>query len=251
MELNDQQLLRYSRHILLPELGINGQQQLLNSHIILFGLGGLGSPVALYLAAAGVGRMTLVDPDVVEVTNLQRQIAHFEENLGQQKVSSGAQQIHRLNSATKVITIAEKLENERLSQEIDKADLVLDCIDNHQGRFAINQACVKTKTPLISAAAIRWQGQISVYNSQDPNGPCYHCIYGGRGETDQSCSQNGVLSPLLGVLGSMQAVEAIKLLTETGEPLVGRVLLLDALSMQWETMQLARNPACPVCSNRE
>lgn len=251
MVFNDKQLLRYSRHILLPEIAVEGQEKLYASKVLIVGVGGLGSPAALYLAASGVGQITIADPDIVELNNLQRQIVHHELSLGQAKVESAADSMRKINSEINVIPLQSRLQAEELDPLVATVNLVLDCSDNLSTRFAINKACVNNKKPLVSAAAIRWEGQISVYHSGYQNSPCYHCFYGGSSDSDQSCSKNGVLSPVVGVLGSMQAIEAIKLLTDCGDNLIGRVLLLDALSMQWESMQLPKNPSCEVCGNRD
>lgn len=247
MEFNDHELLRYSRHILLPEMGIEGQTKLSQAKALIIGVGGLGSPVALYLAAAGVGIITIADHDIVELNNLQRQIAHNENQIGEYKANSCATNMQKLNSSIKINSLRSKLSGAELDMQVAAADVVLDCTDNLSTRFEINKACVKNKTPLVSAAAIRWEGQISVYHSGYEESPCYHCFYGGSRDVDQNCSKNGVISPVVGVLGSMQALEAIKLLVDTGDNLIGRVLLFDALSMQWESIQLPKNPACTVC----
>ncbi len=254
MTLNDKELLRYSRHIMLPDIDLHGQQKILAAKVLIIGAGGLGSPVALYLAASGVGEISIVDYDVVELNNLQRQIAHNEASIGQLKVQSCADSMKQLNSDIKINTIDHELQGDELLAQVAMADIVVDCTDNLSSRFEINQACVTHKTWLVSAAAIRWEGQISVYHCGYDDSPCYHCFYGGRGELDQSCSNNGVLSPVVGVMGSMQAIEVIKLIldqeTNCGDNLVGRVLLFDALSMQWESMQLGKNPNCSVCGKQ-
>ena len=250
MLLNDRELLRYSRHILLPEIDLHGQQKLLDARVLIIGAGGLGSPVALYLAARGVGEISLVDYDVVELNNLQRQIAHNEVNIGQHKVQSCAESMKQINADITINTIDHVLQGDELSAQVTIADIVVDCTDNLSSRFEINQACVIHKTWLVSAAAIRWEGQISVYHCGHDDSPCYHCFYGGREESDQSCSNTGVLSPVVGVMGSMQAIEVIKLIIDRGDNLVGRVLLFDALSMQWESMQLGKNPSCSVCGKQ-
>ena len=250
MDLDDNNLLRYSRHILLPDIDIQGQQKLLSAKVLIIGVGGLGSPVALYLTASGVGEITIADHDKVELNNLQRQIAHDEQGIGQSKVSSCAGRMNKINSGIKIHQIDAELCGEQLLSQVAAADIVVDCTDNLTTRFAINQACVSNKKWLVSAAAIRWEGQISVYHCGYDDSPCYHCFYGGRKEMNQNCSNNGVLSPVVGVLGSMQAIEVIKLIINKGDSLMGRVLLFDAFSMQWETMQLPKNPDCPVCGNQ-
>ncbi len=248
--MNDQQLLRYSRHILLPEIDILGQQALLDSHVLIVGLGGLGSPVGLYLASAGVGKLTLVDDDSVELSNLQRQVIHKESTIGIDKVSSAKQAMLALNNDIEINTINERLQSEQLEQLINDVDVVVDCTDNFAARFLLNQVTQQLKVPLVSGAAIRLDGQITVYDSRVENSACYRCIYQDTGEPLQTCSESGVLSPLLGVIGSMQAIETIKLLTHAGESLVGRLLIFDALSMAWREVRIKRDPECPVCNNR-
>ena len=251
-ELSDNDLLRYSRHIMLPEIDFEGQQKLLAAKILVIGVGGLGSPVALYLAASGIGEIIIADHDKVELNNLQRQIAYDEESIGQSKVTSCAAKMEKINSKIKVVHLDEKLTGQQLLSQVAVVDIVVDCTDNLTTRFEINQACVTHKKYLVSAAAIRWEGQMSVYHCGDQNSPCYHCCYGmhegSREELNQNCSNNGVLSPVVGVMGSMQAIEVIKLIIDKGDSLMGRVLLFDALSMQWETMQLPKNPNCSVCA---
>jgi adenylyltransferase/sulfurtransferase len=244
--MNDDQLLRYSRQIMLPSIGIEGQERLLDARVLIVGLGGLGSPAAMYLAAAGVGTLVLADFDQVDLTNLQRQIVHTSERIGELKVESARITLEALNPECRVETISRRLEETELNQQIAKVDLVLDGTDNFATRFAINRACYETTTPLVSGAAIRMEGQISVF-SGEPGGPCYHCLYPDEGEMDETCSANGVLAPLVGVIGSLQAVEAIKQLTGAGSTLRGRLLLLDALQMEWRTLGLTADPACPVC----
>ena len=251
MDLEDKDLLRYSRHILLPEIDIEGQEKLFAAKVLIIGAGGLGSPVALYLAASGIGAITIADHDKVELNNLQRQIAHNESAIGESKVSSCSAQMQQINSQIKVNTIEAKLSGSQLLTAVAAADIVVDCTDNLTTRFEINQACVTHKKWLVSAAAIRWEGQISVYHCGYADSPCYFCFYGGRKaalkERYQNCSNNGVVSPVVGVIGSMQAIEVIKLIINKGDSLVGRVLLFDALSMQWQSMQLAKNSHCSVC----
>jgi molybdopterin/thiamine biosynthesis adenylyltransferase len=244
--MNDEQLLRYSRQILLPEIGTEGQLKLAQSRVLIIGVGGLGSPAAMYLAAAGIGALILSDPDQVELSNLQRQIIHDTAAIGTDKVVSARQRLKALNAECQVHTIPEALSGDELTAEVAGADLVLDCSDNFATRFAVNAACVATGTPLVSGAAIRWEGQIAVYSGH-PDTPCYRCLYGEVGEPEDTCTSNGVLAPVVGVIGSMQAVEAIKLLTGAGEPLTGRLLILDALHMHWRELKLKADPACPVC----
>lgn len=247
--MNDDQLLRYSRQIMLPSIGIEGQEKLLNARVLLFGLGGLGSPVAMYLAAAGVGELVLVDFDRVDITNLQRQIIHGTGSVGQLKVDSARQALRRINPDCRIDTVSSRLEGNDLEREVKRADLVIDGTDNFTSRFAINDACVAHQKPLVSGAAIRMEGQVSVFTGQ-PGQPCYRCLYGSAVELDQTCSSNGVLSPLVGIIGSVQAVEAIKILTQAGTPLIGRLLLLDALEMQWQTLKLKKDPACKTCGEK-
>lgn len=244
--MNDEQLLRYSRQILLPEIGAEGQLKLAQSRVLIIGVGGLGSPAAMYLAAAGVGALILSDPDQVELSNLQRQIIHDSASIGADKVESARQRLKAINPECQVHTLPEALNGDVLTAEVTGADVVLDCSDNFATRFAVNAACVATGTPLVSGAAIRWEGQIAVYSGHAGT-PCYRCLYGEIGEPEDSCTSNGVLAPVVGIIGSMQAVEAIKLLTGAGESLTGRLLILDALHMHWRELRLKADPACPVC----
>lgn len=248
--MNDHQLLRYSRQIMLPQMDIAGQEKLLASRVLIIGLGGLGCPVAMYLASAGVGYLTLVDDDCVDLSNLQRQIAHSTDNVGMSKVSSAALLLEQLNPETDITKIQKRLEAEALIEEVRKVDVVVDCSDNFSTRFAINRASVMAKVPLVSGAAIRMEGQVSVFDSRQHNSPCYQCLYAETSsEIDLSCSQNGVMAPLVGIIGSMQAMETIKLLAGIGTSLVGKLLLLDATVMQWREMKLSKDDACPVCEN--
>ena len=246
-KLTDQQLLRYSRQIMLPQIDLQGQQALLSSRVLIIGIGGLGSPAALYLAACGVGHLSIADPDRVELSNLQRQIAHGTADLGAAKVASGKTSMLQLNSDIKITAIPSALNGTALSDEVEKADIVVDCTDNLAARFEINRACVAKLTPLVSAASIRWEGQITVFHPGLDTSPCYHCFHEEDQVIDQSCSANGVLGPVVGVIGSMQAVEVVKFIIGAGELLIGRVLLFDALTMHWDTMILAPNPQCKVC----
>lgn len=245
--MNDQQLLRYSRQIMLPQIDIEGQQKLLAAKILIVGAGGLGSPASMYLAAAGIGQITIVDDDVVDLSNLQRQVSHHTDDIGTDKVISTQQTLKKINPEVKVFAIKQRLEGKSLEKEVNCADIVLDCCDNFATRFAVNAACVKYKTPLVSGAAIRFEGQVSVFTSGDNNSPCYNCLYVDDGEEMQNCATNGVISPVTGIIGSIQAMEAIKLIVNIGEPLVGRLLLLDGLSMQWNEMKLRKNVNCPTC----
>lgn len=245
----DEQLLRYSRQIMLPQVDIKGQKRLLDSRVIIFGIGGLGSPVALYLAACGVGDIFIVDDDRVELKNLQRQIIHNSNNVGMSKVKSAEDAMNALNPEVNVSAIAERMSGELLKHSIQQADVVVDATDNLASRLEINQQCYLTRTPLVSASAIRWEGQLAVFDSRQQDSPCYQCLYGSMGEVGQSCSENGVMGPVVGMLGCMQANEVIKLLTEAGTTLTGRVLMLDALNMEWQYIRLKRDPTCPVCGN--
>jgi len=244
--MNDEQLLRYSRQIMLPSIGIEGQEKLNNASVAIIGLGGLGSPVALYLAAAGVGRLVLVDFDTVDLTNLQRQVIHSSDEIGALKVTSAKKRLLQINPECKIDAIEQRLEESEMTELAEQVDLVVDGTDNFATRFMINDACVATRTPLVSGAAIRMEGQISVFSGQ-PGDPCYRCLYGGAGELDETCSSNGVLAPLVGIIGSIQATEAIKVITGAGTPLLGRLLILDALDMQWRSLKLKADPACTTC----
>ncbi|MCK5120416.1 MAG: molybdopterin-synthase adenylyltransferase MoeB [Methylomarinum sp.] len=247
--MNDQQLLRYSRQIMLPQVDIEGQQKLLSAKVLIVGAGGLGSPASIYLAAAGVGQITIFDDDEVDLSNLQRQIAHHTSDIGTDKVISTQKTLKNINPDVKVIAVKQKLEGEALNNEVQSADIVLDCCDNFTTRFAVNTACVKYKTPLVSGAAIRFEGQVSVFTAGSGNSPCYNCLYSDTGEEMQNCATNGVISPITGIIGSIQAMEAMKLIMDIGESLNGRLLLLDGLSMQWNEMKLRKNANCPTCSD--
>lgn len=246
--MDDQRLLRYSRQILLPEIDILGQQRLLESSVAVFGLGGLGSPVALYLAAAGVGRLVLVDFDQVELSNLQRQIIHLTQDLGRPKVDSARDKLHQLNPEVAVETVDRVLEGAALDEVVRRVDLVVDGTDNFPTRFGINAACLRERKPLVSGAAIRFEGQVSVYFPGQGESPCYRCLYDDGAGTNETCAQTGVIAPLLGIIGSIQALEALKVLMGIGTPLKGRLLLLDGLHMEWNTMRFKRDPQCPVCA---
>ena len=245
--MNDDQLLRYSRQILLPQLDIVGQQKLLNSHVLIIGLGGLGSPVSMYLAAAGVGHLTLVDDDQVELSNLQRQIVHGQQDIGRSKVASAADTLKEINNEVELELIDERLEGQRLELAVKAADIVVDCSDNFATRFLLNEVTQRCQTPLVSGAAIRMEGQVTVYDSRQQGSACYRCLYEDTGELQQTCSESGVLSPLLGIIGGIQAVETLKCITEIGENLSGRLLILDALTMSWREIKLRQDPNCPVC----
>jgi molybdopterin/thiamine biosynthesis adenylyltransferase len=248
--MNDDQLLRYSRHILLDEIGIEGQESLLSSRVLMIGAGGLGSPVALYLGSAGVGRITIVDHDRVDATNLQRQIAHNLARIGEFKAVSMLQAIAAINPDVKVIPVTERADAALLDQWVPEADLVLDCTDNFATRHAINRACVKHRKPLVSGAAIRFDGQVAVYDPRSPQSPCYACVFPESDLLEETrCATMGVFAPLVGIVGSVQAAEALKLLCDVGKPLTGRLLMLDGRSMEWNEMKLTRNPACEVCGS--
>jgi len=248
--MNDDQLLRYSRQIMLPEIDIAGQEKLANSHVLIIGLGGLGSPVSIYLAAAGVGKLVLVDFDNVDLSNLQRQIVHTSPDLGRKKTDSAREHLRALNPEIEIMTIDHVLEGDALLKEVKDADVVVDASDNFSTRFALNEACFKVKTPLVSGAAIRFEGQISIFNPTDPDSPCYRCLYSDDSVVQETCTANGVIAPLLGIIGSVQANEALKLLMDIGETLQGRLLLLDCLNMECHQAILNKDPACPVCSPR-
>ncbi len=245
--MNDEQLLRYSRQILLPQVEIEGQERLLNATVLIIGLGGLGSPVAMYLAAAGIGHLILCDFDSVDLSNLQRQIIHSTQDIGKPKVDSARDSLLALNPQIKVTPLYKQLDEESLTKQIANVDIVLDCTDNLPTRFAINQACVQTKTPLISGAATRMEGQLSVFKGYLPNSPCYRCLYPSDEILSETCSQTGILAPLVGIIGSLQALEAMKVIMNVGDTLTGEVLLLDALTMEFNRIKLAKNPKCPIC----
>lgn len=245
--MNDEQLLRYSRQIMLPDVDLDGQDKLLAAHVLIIGLGGLGSPVAMYLAAAGVGHLTLLDFDAVDLTNLQRQIVHTTARIGMNKAASAAQGLRELNPDVRVDTIEQLLDADALLAQVKLASLVIDCTDNFQTRFAINAACVAAKVPLVSGAAIRLEGQVAVFDARVETSPCYRCLYE-EDSDDLTCAANGVLAPLVGVIGSMQALEAIKLICGFGTGLAGRLLLLDARHSQWRELKLPKDPCCPLCS---
>jgi molybdopterin-synthase adenylyltransferase len=250
--MNDEQLLRYSRHLLLDEIGIDGQERLLASHALIVGAGGLGSPVALYLASAGVGTITIADDDVVDLTNLQRQIAHDTTTLGLKKVDSAAKRMHAINPEVNVVALSERLLGDALDAAVAKADLVLDCSDRFATRHAVNRACVKHKKPLVSGAAIRFDGQVSVYDTRDERSPCYACLFDESNDFEEErCATMGVFAPLVGIVGSIQAAEAIKVLAQTGEPLVGRMLTIDTRYGEFNTVNFARNAQCAVCKSSE
>jgi molybdopterin/thiamine biosynthesis adenylyltransferase len=249
--MQDQQLLRYSRHILLDEVGIEGQQRVLDGHALIVGAGGLGSPAALYLAASGVGRITLVDDDTVDLTNLQRQVMHTTARLGQPKVDSGRDALLQINPDIDVIALRERAGPARLAELVAMATVVLDCSDNFATRHAVNRACVEAGVPLVAGAVIRFDGQLSVYDMRDPASPCYACLFPpDSGFEDAACSSMGVFAPLVGVIGAAQAAEALKLLAGIRPSLAGRLQMLDGRYMEWSEVKVARNPVCPVCAGR-
>ena len=247
--MKDEMLLRYSRQIMLPDFDVAGQQKLINSTVLIVGMGGLGCPVSMYLAASGIGHLIIADNDVIELTNLQRQIAHSHSKIGELKVESAEQVLKGLNPEIRVTTINKRLSGAILSEAIESADVVVDCCDNYETRFAINKSCLISLKPLVSGAAIRAEGQVAVFDSRDKNSPCYQCLYQELDDDDASCSQNGVIAPLVGIIGSMQAMEVLKIICKIGNSLVGRLLLLDASTAQWREMRLLKNPNCEACGN--
>lgn len=247
--MDDTQLLRYSRQILLPQVNVEGQKRLLNAKVLIIGLGGLGSPVAMYLAAAGVGQLRLCDFDVVDLSNLQRQIIHHYQAIGKPKVESAREKLLALNPQVEIIPIYQQLEENALVSQVEQVDVVVDCSDNLSTRLAINQACVQRQKPLVSGAAIRMEGQITVFINQLLTSPCYRCLYPMAQLPEETCSQTGILAPLVGIIGSMQAMETMKLIMGIGESLMGRLLLLDALTMEWRSIKLTKNPHCPICNS--
>ncbi len=246
--MTDDQLLRYSRHILLDEVGIEGQERILAAHALVIGAGGLGSPVALYLGSAGMGRITLVDHDVVDLTNLQRQIAHTTARVGQPKVASAAQAVQAINPGVQVTALQERADAQRLHILVQEATVVLDCSDNYATRQAVNAACVRLGKPLVAGAVIRFDAQITVIDPREPGTPCYACLFDPAAQFEEvACSTMGVFAPLVGVVGALQAAEALKLVAGVGTSLAGRLLMLDGRSMEWSSLRTARNPGCPVC----
>ena len=245
-QMTDDELLRYSRHILLPECGIEGQERLRQSRVLIIGLGGLGSAAALYLAAAGVGRLTLVDDDAVDLSNLQRQIIHRTADIGRPKIESARDSLLALNPLIEVVTIAKRLDDAELLEQIEQADAVVDASDNLATRWAINAACVNSGIPLVIGAAIRLEGQVLAWRPGGA-GACYRCLYHDAEMPAESCTQTGVFAPVVGIIGSIQALETLKILTGIGEILDGRLLLLDAVRMEWRTIKTRRSPNCPVC----
>lgn len=247
--MNDEQLLRYSRHILLPEIGVEGQEKFLASSALVIGAGGLGSPAAMYLAAAGVGTITLADGDAVDLTNLQRQILHSTQSIGKPKAASGREALARINPEVRVAPVQSRLEGEELDRLVAQSSVVLDCSDNFATRHTVNRACVRHRRPLVSGAAVRFDGQVSVFDLRDDLSACYNCLFPENAELEETrCAVMGVFAPVTGIIGTVQAAEALKLLAGAGETLNGRLLILDALAMQWRMVKLARDPACTVCA---
>ncbi len=249
--MDDEQFTRYSRHLVLSQIGRAGQQRLLDARVLVVGAGGLGSPAAMYLASAGVGCIVLADFDVVELSNLQRQILHATADIGRLKVESGEETLKALNPGVRVVPIARVLADDELVSAVALADVVVDASDNFETRFALNAACVATRTPLVSGAAQRMEGQVSVFDTGLAQSPCYHCLYSDEGTEAEACSDTGVFAPLLGIVGSMQAAETLKLIIGMGESLVGRVIFLDALHMEYRCLKLERDPHCAVCAKRD
>lgn len=247
MDMNDEQLLRYSRQIMLPELDVAGQEKLLAARVLIVGLGGLGSPLAMYLAAAGVGTLVVCDYDAVDLSNLQRQIVHRNDALGEPKVDSARRTLQALNPEVRVEALQERLTAGHLQTVVAGCDLVLDATDNFSTRYALNDACWQARKPLVSGAAIRWEGQVAVFDPRQAEAPCYRCLYPEGDDEALNCAENGVVAPLVGIIGSCQALEAIKLLTGVGESLAGFVLYFDGKRMDWRKLRLSRNPSCPTC----
>ena len=250
--MNDQQLLRYSRHILLDEIGIEGQERILAAHTLVIGAGGLGSPAALFLGSAGVGQITLVDDDAVDLTNLQRQIAHTTARLGQSKVHSAAAAVQAINPEVVVHCVQSRADAALLDTLVAQATVVLDCSDNYATRHAVNAVCVRQKKPLVAGAAIRFDGQVTVVDPRSPGLPCYACIFSPDADVEEvHCSSMGVFAPVVGIIGAMQAAEALKLITQAGPSLAGRLLMLDAKNMQWSSLNLRQDAQCTVCGPKK
>lgn len=248
--MNDDDLLRYSRQIMLPQIDIRGQERLRATRALVIGAGGLGSPATMYLAAAGIGQLAIADADTVERSNLSRQLLHRESDLGRLKVASAKDTLLAINPGLQVTTLVDRLQGALLDEAVRGAGIVLDCSDNFETRFAVNASCVKHRVPLVSGAAVRFAGQLAVFDSRDATSPCYACLYREGEETEGTCAENGVLSPLVGVIGALQAVEAIKVALGIGDTLAGRLVLFDALAHEWRTLTLPRDPDCPVCGTR-
>lgn len=247
MDLTDEQLLRYSRQIMLPEVDVAGQEKLLDASVLIVGLGGLGSPVALYLASAGVGRLILCDHDEVDLSNLQRQVVHNTAGIGRRKVDSAADTLTRINPDVALEKIPVKLHGDALTEAVSSATVVVDATDNFEVRFELNRASLATGVPLVSGAAIRWEGQVAVFDPGDPDSPCYRCLYAEGDDGALNCSENGVIAPLVGVIGTCQAMETVKLITGVGDTLTGYVLYFDGKRMEWRRLRLPKDPNCPAC----
>ncbi len=248
--MDDASLLRYSRHILLDDIGVEGQQRIQTGRVLIIGAGGLGCPAALYLAGAGVGHIMVIDPDVVDLTNLQRQIAHSTARIGEAKVASLRSAMAALNPGIRIETLAARADEAVLEAQVPRADVVLDCTDNFRTRHAVNAACVRHGRPLVSGAAIRFDAQVTVFDPRSAHSPCYACVFPADDEFEETrCATLGVFAPLVGIVGATQAAEALKLLAGTGESLAGRLLMLDARRMEWTTLRARRQPACPVCAS--
>lgn len=249
--MDDQSLLRYSRHILLDEIGIEGQERIRQAHVLIVGAGGLGCPAALYLAGAGVGHITIADNDTVDLTNLQRQVLHTPERVGMDKVESARQALTTFNPDVRITALKLRLEGDALEQAVAAADVVLDCCDNFATRHAVNRACVAHGKPLVSGAAIRFDGQLAVFNTADEQSPCYHCLFPeGEDVTETRCATMGVFAPLTGIIGTLQAAETLKIISATGKAAVGSLLLFDARTSAFQRIKVRRDPGCPVCANR-
>ncbi|HXZ96572.1 MAG TPA: HesA/MoeB/ThiF family protein [Burkholderiales bacterium] len=249
--MDDNQLIRYSRHILLPQIGIEGQEKLLNSHALIIGAGGLGSPIALYLAASGLGKITICDGEKVDLTNLQRQIVHYTTAVGTLKTQSARQTLALINPEVTVVEVPERVSSGDLMDLVKNADVVLDASDNFATRHAVNRACVAHRKPLVSGAGVRFDGQVAVFDLRESSSPCYHCLFPEESDLEETrCAVMGVFAPLTGIIGTIQAAEALKLLTGAGETLNGRLLVLDALSMEWRSIKLSKDPKCFVCGER-
>jgi molybdopterin-synthase adenylyltransferase len=250
--MNDDQLLRYSRHLLLDELGPDAQERFAGARALIVGVGGLGNPAAQFLASAGIGTLTLVDADSVDLTNLQRQLLFAMDDVGAAKVDAAARRLRSINPEVRIVARRERVGADELRTLIADADVTLDCTDNFATRHAINRACVAARVPLVSGAAIRFDGQLAVFDVRDTNAPCYHCLFGEGEELEETrCATMGVFAPLVGIVGATQAAEALKLVARIGTSLAGRLLLVDALTMEWREVRVPRDPACPVCSRRE
>jgi molybdopterin/thiamine biosynthesis adenylyltransferase len=250
--MNDDQLLRYSRHILLDELGVSGQEKIINSRVLIIGAGGLGSAAALFLGSSGVGQITICDDDRVDLTNLQRQIIHNTESIGERKVDSAKKTLNLINPEVTVDTIESRISGDHLDELVDQVSVVLDCSDNFETRHNVNKACVKSKTPLVSGASIKFDGQLVVFDSRQPNSPCYQCLFPEEKNLEETrCAVMGVFSPLVGIIGTAQAAEALKLISGTGQQSWGKLFLFDALSFEWRSIKLNKDPACPVCKHSD